>query len=115
VGLGGTTTLEKPIAPFLWKELMMRRNELTNRTDNNYYSVQIFNPAIDFNSFTPQPPFTTLASVEIAQNSSIPEGMQKLILRGGLYLIVLYKRHHAHYNSFAQKLFTEVTPFVHVK
>lgn len=75
----------------LWRSFMQRRKEITNNLNSNLYSLQVFDKSLDFKDFTPQTEFEKWALTEVSDFDSIPEGMEKYELEGGLYAVFDFK------------------------
>ena len=68
----------------LWGNFMPRRNEIKNNIGIKLYNVQINPENFDFN---PQTEFIKWAAVSVANIEVIPEGMDSLVIEGGLYAV----------------------------
>ena len=68
----------------LWNSFMIRRNEIKNRVGTNFFNIQINPENFDFN---PQTEFFKWAVVPVTDFNFLPEGMQSLIIEGGLYAV----------------------------
>ena len=75
----------------LWRKFMSRQNEITNRLNTNYYSIQVYDQLFDFTAFTPDTEFEKWAAVEVLETSFVPEGMESYILPAGPYAVFLHK------------------------
>lgn len=73
----------------LWKSFIARRNEVKG-INKDLYSVQSYSNDF-FAPFNPDIIFTKWAAVEAAEGSVVPDGMEQLILMGGLYVVFDYK------------------------
>lgn len=74
----------------LWQSLIPRTREVHNRIGSDLYSLQVY-PANYFESFNPATMFEKWALIEVADFSSVPEGMESFTLPGGLYAVFLYR------------------------
>lgn len=75
----------------LWQFLMPRRKDIPNKLNSDLFSVQVFNPDMEFSNFTPETVFDKWAAVEVSTYDEIPEGMETLDIPGGLYAVFDYK------------------------
>lgn len=75
----------------LWSGFMPERNLIQNKVGADFLSVQLFDPALNFNDFSPQTEFTKCAMVEVSEFKNIPTSMETLTLVGGLYAVFLHK------------------------
>ena len=74
----------------LWSSFMPRRKEIQNNIGTDMYSMQIY-PPLFFNNFDPKKEFEKWATIEVTSFDVIPDGMESIILPGGLYAVFLYK------------------------
>lgn len=75
----------------LWQFLMPRRKEIQNKLNSELFSIQVFDPDLEFKNFTPETEFEKWAAVEVSDYEEIPEGMETLDIPGGLYAVFDYK------------------------
>ena len=81
----------------LWRTFMPIRNQVKNRVDQQYYSMQIYQNTFELGTFNPSKLFTKWAAVEVAEFESIPSGMDQYMLNGGLYAVFI---HHGPASEF---------------
>lgn len=91
VGMSTIHSLVNRRTKELWSSFMPRRGEIQNRVDENLYSVQVYAPGFQMQDFRPTTEFRTWAAVELPQNASIPNGMDTILLPGGLYAVFIHK------------------------
>jgi AraC family transcriptional regulator len=75
----------------LWKSFMPRRKEITNGIGTDLYSVQVFDPYVDFMHFNHDTLHEKCAAVEVTDYDHIPEGMEAITLPTGLYAVFIHK------------------------
>lgn len=75
----------------LWRSFMTRRKEITNNLNSDLYSLQVYDKSLDFRQFSPQTEFKKWALTEVSDFDSIPDGMEKYELEGGLYAVFDFK------------------------
>ena len=68
----------------LWREFMPLRNKIPNRLNQDYISMQIYDPEY-FNAFDPGREFIKWAAVQVSKNSDIPLNLDKTTIPGGTY------------------------------
>ena len=90
IGLHVTMSLVNNKTGELWKNFMQKRSEITNNLSSDLISLQIYNP-IYFQDFKPTTTFEKWATTEVSDFNTIPNGMDSLILKGGLYAVFNYK------------------------
>ena len=74
----------------LWRSFMMRRKEIENSLGSDLYSMQIYD--VDyFKQFNPANEFEKWAATEVSNLSHVPDGMESIMLPGGLYAVFLHK------------------------
>lgn len=86
IGFSITTSFQDDKTPIIWKKLMMRRNEITNRIPNRLFSLQIYPE-----NFTPNQTFTKYALAEVSNYDNIPNDFELFDLESGKYLVFKYK------------------------
>ncbi len=74
----------------LWRSFLPLRKGIKDLAGPELYSVEIY-PAGFFNQFNPQTPFEKWAAVEVKDYVTVPDGMETLVLPGGLYAVVLHQ------------------------
>jgi AraC family transcriptional regulator len=74
----------------LWRSFMPGRKDITNSTGPELYSVEIY-PDNFFSAFNPETQFEKWAAVEVTDFESVPDGMDTMVLPGGLYAIFTHK------------------------
>jgi len=85
IGFSVTTSFQDDKTPIVWRKLMMRRKEITNRISNRLFSLQIYPE-----NFTPNQTFTKYALAEVSDFDNIPEDFETFELESGKYLVFNY-------------------------
>jgi len=75
----------------LWRSFMPQRKEIRNFLTTDLFSMQVYDPTLDFGDFNENTRFEKWAAVEVADFDSIPESMESFILPEGLYAVFLHK------------------------
>jgi AraC family transcriptional regulator len=75
----------------LWRSLMPRRNEIVNATSKDLLSITRYDSVPDFRKFNPAAEFEKWAGVEVSAIDSYPDGMNAMVMPGGLYAVFKYK------------------------
>lgn len=75
----------------LWQRFMMQRNTITNRVGTDLYSLQVYEPTLDFKDFNLQTEFEKWALTEVTDFDHIPEGMESFTLEAGLYAVFIHR------------------------
>lgn len=91
----------------LWQSFMPRRSEIENTVASDLFHVQV-NP-LHYN-FSPDVVFEKWAALEVNAFTSLPDGMQKLIIPAGLYAVFTYRGDGSDAADFFQSIFTEFLP-----
>ncbi len=89
VGIHRTMSLTNNTTRDLWKEFMSRRREVQDVIGAELFSMQIYNAGY-FEKFNPDSEFEKWAAVEVANDFSIPDGMESFVLGGGLFAVFLH-------------------------
>jgi AraC family transcriptional regulator len=74
----------------LWQDFMHRRKEIKNIVGTDLFSIQFYDPSY-FRSFNPASLFEKWAAIEVEDYGIVPDGMETLLLEGGLYAVFTYK------------------------
>jgi len=93
----------------LWRGFMPRRREIITKLTEDLISLQVYKPAY-FDEFNPQNEFVKWASVEVSSFENMPAGLEKYILRGGLYAVFDYKG-PSNDNSIFQHIYGTWIPY----
>ena len=91
----------------LWSSFMPRRKEIQSTLATDLYNVQI-NP--EGFAFGPNELFVKWAAVAVSTFSFVPEGMEKLEIRDGLYAVFNYKGDQSNAPAFFKSIYTEWLP-----
>ena len=91
VGKRRSMTLEANQTAELWKSFMQQHREITNRLNQNLFSIQVYKPTLDMKDFNLQTVFEKWAAVEVSDFNMMPDGMECFNLDGGLYAVFLHK------------------------
>lgn len=110
VGKSIETTLAENKTGMLWGSFMPRRREISNTLNNELYSVEIFDPAIPMDQFTPHTKFVKWAAVPVQDFDGIPEGLSTLTIPGGLYAVFLFKGRSSEFAKTFQYIFQTWLP-----
>jgi AraC family transcriptional regulator len=90
--------------PELWRSFMPRRNEISNKVNNDLISMQIYE-----SGFLPNAVFEKWSTVEVSNFDTIPAEMESFTLQTGLYAVFFYKGLSTD-NSIFQYIFEEWLP-----
>ena len=74
----------------LWQSFMPKRQKVRNRINEDFYSVQVYDPSY-FQSFDPHKKFIKWAAVEVSEVNGKLADMDQMELVGGLYAVFAYK------------------------
>ena len=110
VGFGARMSLADDATVALWQRLMPRRNEIVNRTTNDYISMRVHEPMPLEQMFDPDTEFEKWAAVEVADHESIPDGMQSYTLAGGQYAVFLHRGPASRFPETMRSIFGDWLP-----
>ncbi|MDI1353819.1 MAG: GyrI-like domain-containing protein [bacterium] len=91
VGKRLTTALVQNSTFELWNGFMRQQKEISNRINGAFLSVEIYDPASEFEKFTKHTKFEKWAAVEVSNHLSIPVGMEPLVIKEGLYAVFIHR------------------------
>jgi AraC family transcriptional regulator len=94
----------------LWGSFMPHRNKINNTIGTDLYSIQVYDPSLNFKDFNPTIEFTKYAMIETSEFESIPVGMETRVLVGGLYAVFKHKGLVSAFPKTAQYIFGEWLP-----
>lgn len=110
VGKSLQMTLAQDQTPQLWGSFMPYRKQVKHALGTDFFSIQVYDPALDFKDFTPQTEFTKCAMVEVSEFENIPKGMETRTLEGGLYAVFVYRGRVQEFPKTMQYIFTQWLP-----
>ncbi len=85
-GFSIVTSFQEDKTPIVWRQFMMRRNEIVNRISTQLFSLQIYTE-----NFTPNQTFIKYALAEVSDFENVPEEFETFELESGKYLVFNYK------------------------
>lgn len=94
----------------LWRSFMPNLKSIKNTVNSNLFSIQVYDKSLDFKNFNPHTEFTKLAMIETFDFESIPEGMETLIIEGGLYAVFIHKGFISDFPKTAHFIFEQWLP-----
>lgn len=93
----------------LWNGFMPNRKKISNTINANLYSLEVY-AENHFDNFDPSGSFQKWAAVEVSDYSTIPEGMETLIVPDGLYAVFLHIGPASEGHKTYHYIFTEWLP-----
>jgi AraC family transcriptional regulator len=94
----------------LWYDFMSQRKEIKFFVSEYLYSVQVYDPSLDFKDFNPMTVFEKWAAVEVPDYNVIPKGFKPLVLKSGLYAVFLHKGKPSDFKTTPSYIFGEWLP-----
>lgn len=94
----------------LWQGFMPLRNQIPNRSDNDYYLVEIYPGVNFFKQFNQQAEFEKWAAVKVNDTAVVPDSMETLVIPSGLYAVFPFKGVPADVPQFLQYVFSTWMP-----
>lgn len=86
IGFSISTSFQEDKTPIVWRQFMMRRNEITKRISHKLFSLQIYPE-----NFASGQSFTKYALAEVSDFDNIPNDFETFELETGKYLVFTYK------------------------
>jgi len=108
VGISVSMSFAENKTAELWQHFIPRIKEINQRSSENKVSMQLYDTD-HFLQFNPTKKFTKWAAVEVEQVEKLPEGMESILMPGGLYAIFHYKGSSNDPNIF-QYIFSQWLP-----
>ena len=103
------TSLAENMTFSLWKSFKQMQHEIES-VNNDYYSVEIYDGIVDYNTFTPETTFEKWAAKEVKNFDHVPAGMETLVIPAGLYAVFIHKGTPAKFPETANYIFNEWLP-----
>jgi AraC family transcriptional regulator len=75
----------------LFRSFMPFRNIIPNKTSSDIFDLQIYDASFSFLPFDIHKEFDKWAALEVSDFSSIPEGMETLLLPAGKYAVFVHR------------------------
>jgi len=92
----------------LWSAFIPRKKVVMGKVRAELFSLQVYDSAY-FEKFNPDHEFEKWAAVEVIDYTSVPQGMETISLKGGLYAVFDYKGSSTDNNVF-QYIYGEWLP-----
>lgn len=87
IGMRIAATISFDDTAQLWKKFVSRQDEIKNKMDSGYYSLQVYPENMKMEDFTESTTFERWAAVEVNAYEYIPDGMEEKLLAGGKYAV----------------------------
>lgn len=94
----------------LWSWFMPLRKKIAGQKGPHLFSMQVYDPSLDFQNFGPHTIFTKWAAAEVNDFDSVPESLEPYILKGGLYAIFIHKGPSSSFPKTAEYIFGQWLP-----
>jgi len=95
----------------LWRNFMPFRKEIKDLTSNRLFSIQVFKKNLDFDLFNQNVVFEKWAAVEVNSfDQPMPEGMDRYVIKGGLYAVFIHKGAHTDFAKTFEYIFKSWLP-----
>ena len=93
----------------LFSDFMPNRKQIKNTIGEDIYEVLLYD-ATYFETFNPSNKFIKWATVEVLNYKAVPEGMDSLDVKEGLYAVFKYKGMAENFHKLMTYIFTEWLP-----
>jgi AraC family transcriptional regulator len=103
-----TSTAEKSTRD-LWQTFKPLARTIRGRESTDFYSVEVFDAATNFENFTPETPFEKWAAVEVSGGEDVPDGMETMTL-SGTYAVFLHTGLPSDFPATSRYIFDEWMP-----
>ena len=94
----------------LWHNFMPRRAEIRKKKNSDLICMQIYNPTLDFNDFSPETEFEKWAAIEVSDFDAVPEGMETYTTKAGLYFSTIFKGTPQEFSELYKYIITKWLP-----
>lgn len=92
----------------LWQSFMPLRKNIKNSLSKDLFSLQVYDPTLNFKDFNLQTEFEKWSLVEVSHFEEVPEGMEAFTLEKGLYAVFIHRG--LNFQSTFQRIFYEWLP-----
>jgi AraC family transcriptional regulator len=75
----------------LWQKFMPQRKEIKNNLNSRFFSIENYDPSLDFNEFDSNTTFEKWAAIEVTDFNQVPKDMDSHLLSGGKYAVFIHK------------------------
>ncbi|MEI8203954.1 MAG: GyrI-like domain-containing protein [Bacteroidota bacterium] len=99
----------------LWHDFMPRRNEITNKKNSDLICMQVYDPTLDFNDFSPETEFEKWAAIEVSDFDAVPEGMETYTIKAGLFVLFTFKGTQLEFSDLYRYIITKWLPTTEFK
>ena len=110
IGISIQTSLSENSTLALWQQFKPLINDVKNRSNTDFYSIQVYENDFDLRKFTPKTTFEKWAAIEVENFENIPDDLTKFNLSGGLYAIFIHKGKPEEFHNTAAYIYGEWIP-----
>lgn len=110
VGMKIRTSLSENGTFWLWSKFKPKVQEITNKKNRDFYSVQIFDEDLEFSRFTPQTTFEKWAAVEVNSFENVPDALEIFLISAGKYAVFIHKGLPNEFPKTSRYIFEEWLP-----
>lgn len=110
IGMKKRMSLAEDKTSELWKGFIAQHKEIRNRSDQGFYSIQVYDKDFKIESFNETVKFDKWAAVEVTNLEHIPEGMETHLLSGGKFAVFIHKGKAETFYKTAQYIYTVWLP-----
>lgn len=110
VGKSMPMSLMKNKTHELWQNFMTQRKNISSVRSPYLYSMQVYDPSLNFKDFNPHTTFIKWAAIEVTDYTSVPEVFDTYELSGGLYAVFIHKGLPRDFPRTAQYIFSQWIP-----
>lgn len=83
--------------PTLWQQFMPKKHLIKNKVNTNTLSILVSETKIGFSKIDPNQVIERWAGLEVYDFSDIPDSMEEITLKGGLYAVFAHKGNAANF------------------
>lgn len=105
-----TNIADEASTQVLWQAFMPRRNELTNKVNEDLYSIQDYSIVEDLSQFNEETTFIKWAAMEVENLDTIPEKMETITIPKGKYAVFIHKGPTSTFMYTAQQIYNMWLP-----
>jgi len=91
IGIGIQTSLIENKTLALWQKFKTKVTKVKNRSNTDFYSIQVYEDNFDMRKFTHTTIFEKWAAIEVESFENIPDCFAEFNLSSGLYAVFIHR------------------------
>lgn len=110
IGYKSSITIKNNTSAEIWQHFMPLKKHITDVSNENLYSIQIYPDFLLTDKFTPETKFEKWACVMVERTESIPDSLSTLTIPSGQYAVFMHKGTMSDFPKTMDYIFREWLP-----